>query len=78
MLIRGGGGSTCPPLTDAAGYVAGCTFEPVQVGTRVFNYIQADFAGVFRLLEPLLRRPLRKIEIETELSNAKRLLETNV
>ena len=66
------------PLTRSAGYVAGCLFESIQGGTRVFKYIEGDFAGVFRLLEPILSRPLSKIEIETELSNAKRLLETKV
>ena len=66
------------PLTGAAGYVAGCTFESIQGGTRVFKYIEGEFAGVYRLLEPILSRPLSKIEIETELSNAKRLLETKV
>ena len=66
------------PLTSVAGYVAGCTFESVQGGTRVFKYIVGNFAGVFRVLEPILSRPLSKIEIETELSNAKRLLETKV
>jgi len=64
------------PLTGATGYVAGCTFESVQGATRVFKYIEGDFSGVFRLLEPILSRPLSKIEIETELSNAKHLLET--
>jgi uncharacterized protein YndB with AHSA1/START domain len=66
------------PLTGAAGYAAGYTFESVQGGTRVFKYIEGDFAGIFRLLDPMLNRPLSKIEIETELSNAKRLLETEV
>ena len=66
------------PVTGAAGYAAGYTFESVQGGTRVFKYIEGDFAGVYRLLEPILSGPLSKIEIETELSNAKRLLETEV
>jgi uncharacterized protein YndB with AHSA1/START domain len=66
------------PVTGAAGYVARCTFEPVQGGTRVFKFIEGDFAGFFRLLEPILSRPLKRIEIETELSNAKRLLEAKV
>jgi hypothetical protein len=56
--------------------VAGCTFESVQGGTRVFKFIEGDFAGFFRLLEPILSRLLKRTEIETELSNAKRLLET--
>jgi uncharacterized protein YndB with AHSA1/START domain len=64
------------PVTGAAGYVAGCTFESVQGGTRVFKFIEGEFAGLFRLLEPILSRLLKRIEIETELSNAKRLLET--
>lgn len=66
------------PLTGADGYMAGCTFESIEGGTRVFKYIEGGFAGVFRLLEPILNRPLSKIEIETELHNAKRLLETEV
>ncbi len=63
------------PVTGAAGYVAGCTFEPVQGRTRVFKFINGKFVGFFRLLEPILSRPLKRIEIETELGNAKRLLE---
>ncbi len=63
-------------VTGPAGYVAGCTFEPLHGETRVFKFLDGDLAGFFRLLEPILSRPLKKLEIETELGNAKRLLET--
>ena len=63
-------------VTGAAGYVAGCRFESLHGGTRVFKFIDGELAGIFRLLEPILSRPLRRLEIETELGNAKRLLET--
>lgn len=62
-------------VTGAAGYVAGCRFESLHGGTRVFKFIDGELAGIFRLLEPILSRPLRRLEIETELGNAKRLLE---
>ena len=63
-------------VTGAAGYVAGCRFESLDGGTRVFKFIDGELAGIFRLLEPILSRPLRRLEIKTELRNAKRLLET--
>jgi uncharacterized protein YndB with AHSA1/START domain len=65
-----------PRVTGAAGYVAGCRFESRQGGTRVFKFIEGELAGSFRLLEPLLNWPLKRLEIRTELGNAKRLLET--
>ena len=63
-------------VTGAAGYVAGCRFESLQGGTRVFKFIDGEFAGPFKLIELILSRPLKRLEIETELGNAKRLLET--
>ncbi len=65
------------PVTGAAGYMAGCRFESLHGGTRVFKFIDGELAGFFRLLEPILSRPIKRLEIETELGNAKRLLETN-
>jgi hypothetical protein len=63
------------PVTGAAGYAAGCRFESLQGGTRVFKFIEGELAGSFRLLEPIINRPMR-LEIETDLGIATRLVET--
>jgi len=63
-------------VTGAAGYVAGCRFESLHGETRVFKFIDGELAGFFRLLEPILSRALKRLEIDTELGNSKRLLET--
>jgi hypothetical protein len=57
-------------VTGAAGYAAGCRFESLQGGTRVFKFIEGELAGSFRLLEPIINRPLKRLEIETDLGIA--------
>jgi hypothetical protein len=49
-----------------------------RAGHECSNILKEILPGGFRLLEPVLSHPLSKIEIENELNNAKRLLESKV
>lgn len=56
---------------------ASMTFEPIEGGTRVNFTIEAEPGGFFKLAEPLIVS-IAKRQFQSDLDNAKDLMEANV